>query len=103
MNKFVEWCDRFEEFFQHHMLAGTIIMLTVSFAIAGVVMAVLALIPAHAHAQDTDNQNKMTVCFEDLNNYFKYRLEHANDTDFKIVFPCPPFDKSKLPEDESNK
>jgi len=50
----------------------------------------------------TDNQNQMTVCFDDLNSYFKYKMEHTNDTDYKIVYPCPPF-KHPNQEDESNK
>ena len=43
------------------------------------------------------------TCFNDLNEYFKFRLEHDNDTDLKVEFPCPDLDISKLPKDESGK
>lgn len=42
-----------------------------------------------------------SVCFDDLNDYFKYRLDNPDSAD--VEYPCPPFNSLLTPKDESNK
>jgi hypothetical protein len=44
-----------------------------------------------------------TQCFNDVNDFFQEKMKHINDTDFTIVYPCPEFNRSQVPEDESGK
>ena len=44
----------------------------------------------------------MTMCVDDLNEYFKQRLQHMNDTEFTVVHPCPPLDLSEMPRDSES-
>ena len=70
----------------------------VMIAIFVIGLVIVALIP-DIHGED----KVMFACFNDLNDYFKFRLDHDNKTDYKVVFPCPDLDISNLPKDESNK
>ena len=42
-----------------------------------------------------------TMCFDNQELAKKYTDQFGNDTAYTV--PCPPFDKSKYPQDESNK
>lgn len=45
------------------------------------------------------------ACFNNLNDYFEFRLENDNRTDYKAAFPCPDFEvkQQQSPGDESNR
>lgn len=40
------------------------------------------------------------TCFDDITAFKRYVQDHANGSEETIVYPCPPFDKSKVPEFE---
>ncbi|HJX79174.1 hypothetical protein [Glutamicibacter sp.] len=46
---------------------------------------------------------QQTECFSDINDFFREKIKHINDTDITIVFPCPELNRSQIPEDESGK
>jgi hypothetical protein len=46
---------------------------------------------------------QQTACFSNLDDYFRERLQHINDTDYNIIFPCPEFNRNQTIEDESGK
>jgi len=40
--------------------------------------------------------NETAICFDDLGQYLKYRLEtHMKDTGVKIFYPCPLLERDK--------
>jgi len=53
------------------------------------------------NCSERDICNPIAMCFDSQELAKKYTNQFGNDTPYKV--PCPPFDKSKYPQDESGK